>query len=362
MPITIDDLLAPIPGPDPAGDKDSFYLVRDELEKSRKEDDLSGWDPNDQMRPKEALKADWGRIIRLGTEALSSKCKHLELAARVTEALTKTEGFAGLTAGLTLLTRLVEDCWPRMFPEIDDGDVTVRDGPFILLGTEEGGIFFPMTVRKIPIVTSKERSFGWYDWRQLSSGKGQPGDKEAYDQALGRASDSDFRAIFDGASAALDAFATLTKALERPDRMGPDAPPMPDLKAAILECRQLADELLKMKNPSAGTTPEAATTTLESSAPSSSTGGGAGSTPNERETANLAVATRDALYRRIEEAAALLEKLEPRSPVPYLVRRAVDLGRKPFPELLQIMINNPDMVAAISREYGVPSPPPPTEE
>jgi type VI secretion system protein ImpA len=47
-----------------------------------------------------------------------------------------------------------------------------------------------------------------------------------------------------------------------------------------------------------------------------------------------AIASRDAAYQRLEEVAQYLEALEPHSPVPALLRRAIGWGRMQLPELL----------------------------
>lgn len=40
-------------------------------------------------------------------------------------------------------------------------------------------------------------------------------------------------------------------------------------------------------------------------------------------------------YRQLESIANFLQSIEPHSPTPYLVRRAVSWGRMPLPELMQ---------------------------
>jgi predicted component of type VI protein secretion system len=40
-------------------------------------------------------------------------------------------------------------------------------------------------------------------------------------------------------------------------------------------------------------------------------------------------------YRQLEGIANFLQSIEPHSPTPYLVRRAVSWGRMPLPELMQ---------------------------
>ena len=55
------------------------------------------------------------------------------------------------------------------------------------------------------------------------------------------------------------------------------------------------------------------------------------------------MATRADVYAKVAEAAAVLQQLEPHSPIPYLLNRAVELGNLPFPELMKNLILNADV-------------------
>jgi hypothetical protein len=49
----------------------------------------------------------------------------------------------------------------------------------------------------------------------------------------------------------------------------------------------------------------------------------------------------------------VLEELEPHSPIPYLVRRAVELGEMRFPDLAKQLIRSPDLLTELYREFGI---------
>ena len=63
--------------------------------------------------------------------------------------------------------------------------------------------------------------------------------------------------------------------------------------------------------------------------------------------------TRDEAYRQLAQAAEVLRQLEPHSPIPYLVRRAVELGSLSFPELIQALIREPNAITELKRELGI---------
>src|SRR5437773_1972609 len=102
-PTTLDvaALLLPISGTDddgnpmPAG-KPMPFTVRQKLDAARKEEETNPEDPTQGTIPK---KADWPGIIRTTTELLTESGKDLLTAARLTEALARQHGFAGLRDG-----------------------------------------------------------------------------------------------------------------------------------------------------------------------------------------------------------------------------------------------------------------------
>jgi type VI secretion system protein ImpA len=62
------------------------------------------------------------------------------------------------------------------------------------------------------------------------------------------------------------------------------------------------------------------------------------------------------VYQQLAEAAARLQQLEPHSPIPYLVQRAVELGALPFPELIRALIREPNVLSELNRELGIQEP------
>ena len=89
-----DDLLNPIPGDNPSGANLRYAPVYDKIKEARREDDDA---PQGEWE-RERKVADWKQVIKLAGEALATKSKDLQLAAWLTEAMLRTEGFAGLLA------------------------------------------------------------------------------------------------------------------------------------------------------------------------------------------------------------------------------------------------------------------------
>ena len=52
----------------------------------------------------------------------------------------------------------------------------------------------------------------------------------------------------------------------------------------------------------------------------------------------------------------MLRRLEPHSPIPYLLERAVTLGALSFPDLMKELVRDANVLAAMSRELGIKEP------
>src|SRR5262249_39141093 len=66
-----------------------------------------------------------------------------------------------------------------------------------------------------------------------------------------------------------------------------------------------------------------------------------------------AMATRDQIYRTISQAADALQRIEPHSPIPDLLRRAVELGQMPFRRLIKELVQDGNSLAQVYREFGI---------
>ncbi len=154
-PIEIDALLAPIPGDNPAGEDLRYSQVYEEIKEARRADDpvLSRDDPK-------AKTADWNKVIKVSVGALTSKTKDLQIAAWLTEALVRTEGFQGMATGLTLLASLLRDYWDSVYPVIEEEDMEFRAAPLTFLNEK-----LSTSVREISLTDPRATpGYGWLKW------------------------------------------------------------------------------------------------------------------------------------------------------------------------------------------------------
>lgn len=165
---TLEEILSPIPGDDPAGPSLRYEPVYDEIKEARREDeDLP---QGDWEAPRKT--ADWPRVLELTSGALAERSKDLWLAAWLTEALLRVEGIAGLRKGLEVTLRLLQAFWEHIHPEIEDGDAEMRAAPLGYIGVGLDG-----AVRMAPLSRSG------HDLLQYRASSKVPTEAEARDDS-----------------------------------------------------------------------------------------------------------------------------------------------------------------------------------
>ncbi len=190
--LKIDDLLAPIPGPNPSGEDLRYTPVYDQIKEAKRADDqLDRGEWHTELK-----RANWPQTLSLCSEALTNKTKDLQISAWLTEALLHQHGFAGLAFGLRLMSKLITDYWDSLYPEIEDGDMDFRIGPLTYVNEKlQFGVF------QVPICDPDHtKGFDYYAWEESRVVGADTGlDKEQKDRRQqmleeGKVSPEEFRA------------------------------------------------------------------------------------------------------------------------------------------------------------------------
>ncbi len=333
----VESLTRPVPGDDPAGvplglrEKNLLKEYREEHDPNT----LSADDLKDYALANKPRKvAEWGKVFDFGTEYLATKGKDLRLALQVTEAATHTAGFRGLRDSLTLLRRLCEDCWDALHPAIDDptdaDDVDGRLSLFGYLDEELKTPFFPNVLRDVPVLVVGEAKYSLRAARAAAGDTGGPL-KAAYDAAVARASPAQLQAVAEADAYLVESMGEVAALCAALTAKAPGlAPGLGGLKSALIDCRNMTQEILR----------------LRADGPSAAPAGGGGGAAESIGEAALSggsrggVRSRQGIYAQLLELAAALEAVEPHSPVPLLLRRAVELRDVPFPELVDFLTSD----------------------
>lgn len=338
----LDKLIEPIGEAEPCGPPIRFDPIFTEIRLAREEDDphlpMGVWE-----RP--LKRADWAQIEARCKVTLTRYSKDLQIAAWLTEAWTRQHGFDGLFRGLVLVERLLARYWEALHPRLDeDGDAELRVAPL-----EWMNVSLSMTIRiQVPMLRHPAGSAGRLslaDWERMTADELSPAKQEAARRAAGesgeplrtRADIVDYaranlgaevvRAtqLVGGCLAAVQSIAVLTDA-----RLGVEAPNMSKLRDTL---RALERVLLHM----APLESREATQAQEAPAPAAvpdpmPAGAASPATVPER------WKSRDEAYATLDAIADYLGRIDPHSPTPYLLRRAVNWGRMPLHELMAEII------------------------
>ncbi|HHO75381.1 MAG TPA: type VI secretion system protein TssA [Deltaproteobacteria bacterium] len=260
--IDADTILAPVPGENPAGEDLRYTPVYDEIKEARRADDpLDRGDWNRELKT-----SDWDTVIRVSTEVLTEKTKDLQIAAWLTEALIRKQGFDGLIAGLTILRGFLENFWDHVYPPIDDGDLDYRVGPFEFMNDKLWS-----AIKEIPVTDSSAGpGYSWFKWQEsrkvgyesdILNKFGDVDDKrkssreeliaegkltgEDFDAAVAVTSKAFYVNLEAALSSCLEEFDRLDAAID--DKFGSEAPRLSEIKGAIEDCMQLTARILKDK-------------------------------------------------------------------------------------------------------------------
>ena len=333
--LTVDELVLPISAASPSGEPlpDGVRLQLDELRK----------EPDDFDSSSAGRQADWPKVIRLATDNLKGKSKDLLLAVRLVEAVTKKHGTAGLRDGLQLLGRLAEECWDYLYPLPGVGeDAEVRVGPFNWLNDAMRGAKFPQAIRALPLVKAGQKTFAYVDW--ITAGR-----KAELEESMGKVDIPALTASYEDLTAARSALEELSRTLD--EKLGNDIAPnflTPENTAsvgtAIDHCLQMVLEVGHRRGVKFG-----ATANEGQGGESDVSNPPASHSPSSA----LNGSTRESLYRQIESIAATLKRIEPHSPIPFMLERCVRLGGLPFPSLMRAMIRESVTLDELDRITGI---------
>ncbi len=338
MPLA-ENLLNPLPGPNPSGEDLRYDPLYDKIKEARREEE----EVQEGEWRTEGKKADFPAVIKLGSEALATKTKDLQLAAWLAEALLKTEGFAGLKQGLDLMKGLLETFWDTLYPVLEDGDAELRMTPLNWAATSFG---FPL--RLAPINKGKHSWLDYTESRKVGYETQADTDekKAARAKAIesGKIAPEDFdkaftetpKAYYVTAEATLDACMATVQALDSfcLAKCGDASPSFGDFKKALEEVRHTVHLLLQKKRelePDAVEAPgaeagEAGAVGAAAAGPGARAMAAAGPAGILIPFADKEPPERRQLIADVARAAAALRKLDPSSPAPYLMLRGLRWG------------------------------------
>ena len=350
----LDALLAPISPDRPAGkwmrDSPPYRAIR----RARSFDDDST--PRDAWEH-ELKRADWPAVSRMTTDLLCRHSKDIECVAWLLEARLHLDGFAAIAPCLTLLDLLLGRYWDNIFPLPDGNDLDFRANQISWISAK----LLP-ALRLTPVTASPAGTqCSWSDWEQAHrnaqlKARSASGEQviegttlAVFQQAVAASGTDYYQQLRRTLADALQALALLDKTL---DSCFADAAPSMAAMAALLEqLLAFADgELHKRGVHPVQTRDEVPARepagALDTSAPAPQAAPASASPIRDREDA----------YARLAELSEYLMRLEPHSPGPYLLRRAVQWGRLDTAQLYHEIFIRSNGMLSIFELLGVEVP------
>jgi type VI secretion system protein ImpA len=330
--LAVEDFLAPIAPDRPSGRELTYEPEYDEIREARRSEDSA---PQGDWKRKPKV-ADWERVIELGTALLRGESKDVQVAAWVAEALARRHGLAGLRDGLRLVRAIQDAFWETYYPQIEDGDLESRSGPFTFLN----GVL-PTVVRTTRLTEGPaEGPYSFLRWQESRAtdnvGLKNPELMDAL-IAEGKITSKQFddevaltpRAFYEALDDDLRECAAALQDLDRSNdqHFGRDAPSLVGLRKALDDLRSPLLPILQAKREQE---PDAEAVEDEPEGEAESEGWDASSvatapTPKRTRARRPSGGVLDA-RQKIVEAAEELRRDEPASPIPFLVVRALRMG------------------------------------
>lgn len=334
--VSLERLLTPLDGSHPTGLPVRGTMMYRMVEQARRSDDatlpMGSW-------AVELKHANWPKTSSLIANVLSGSAKDLQLAAWLLEAEIHQRGFAALAPCITLLRGLCDRWWETLHPQGEHGDFDARINIVRWLNEK----LIP-ALSLIPLVDDGERVASWSQWElahhyerlQAVHGKLPEEAQEAanLDQLRNFLSGIpidhlrvSYATLADGRTSVAEFEASLRHHLDV------EAPSLSKLDDFLARAQSpLRSEIARrgesLETPSdvkeAETTPESGVAASEAFGDADPVGDMGG-----------IFSDRERAYQALAEIAEFLMQVEPHSPVPYLLRRAVRWGELNTAELYQ---------------------------
>ncbi len=327
--IPLVDMLAPIEPKQPAGGSMRYNGIYQSIQEARREDDPA---LPQGVWVHELKQADWAQVADVAADAIANKSKDLQLGFWLLEAQIHRCGFAGIAPFIILLRKLCEIYWDNMHPEIVDDDMEYRVNP-VSWANEK---LLP-TLRLVEITQcgSGERNYCWSDWelaklaQQAAPAKASAvagGDvvtQQEVQQAISSTPTPFYKQLYADLREALREIDDFIVLLD--EHCGNQSPSLGKVSGLLKQINGLVEDQVRKRGVLLAASTDDADDDEAAGASGFGGGGGDGS--------DGPITTRDQAYSALAEAAEYLVRVEPHSPAPYLVRKAIEWGNLTTPEL-----------------------------
>ncbi len=331
----LSQLLEPVSAGQPCGESLRYTNVYDKIRESRREEDKNL--PQGVWKT-EIKKADWEYVAELCEDALKSQSKDLQISAWLAEAWMHIEGMTGLARGLELILGLTQNFWKELYPKINDKGFELRVVPFDWINTRISEEIYSIPISAPSDPTALAYTYVDYteaNLRQFSQKNAKSSASTAKAQennaslakitlSLDQTPTPFYRMIKEGCDQTLKVTSELEDVLRL--HLEEATPGFYRLREKVEGLKRFANQILDERGesspPQQQLTKEEPVNVKHSKLPKNS------------------IETRDQAYAILGEVAAFLERIEPHSPTPYLIHRAISWGNMSLSEVVENTLHN----------------------
>lgn len=362
--LNFEALMQPISDDSPSGESQQYSGLYDEIREARRADDnLAQGEWQTELKI-----ADFRKVVSLAVPALETQTKDLQIAAWLSEALVKQNGFTGLRDSLKLLNGLQENFWETLFPEIDEGDMEGRANALEWLDAQTafaikeakitGGAgynFFDFEDSKkfdIPENIDTLDSTDQQRYRELIAQAER--ENRATADKWKKAKAATRRAFYEQLFFDLEECFAEHKELNRIIEEKFDRNQMPgtsQLKKSLEDIKLIVKRILDEKRVEEPDAEDETAGEAEADAETPENGAVAAGGKTVVVAAGAIQNRKDAL-KRLNDLAEYFRKTEPHSPLSYLIGRAVKWGEMPLESWLQDVIKDEAVLFQLRQTLG----------
>jgi type VI secretion system protein ImpA len=314
------ELLVPISMDNPVGNNlrknmthDSLYFnLKDKRNKIRAKEREN----IDEENISSDLIKEWNEIYEISITLLTTQTKDLEIATWLIESLLRLRGFKGLGDGFNLFIQLVEKYWPSIYPENETDEENNHSKLNALSGLNgtisQGTLISPLYCLSLTPKDFSPISAWNYDQIEIS----------LREKTALEAGNPFAKTLIDNIEYAIDSYKKLVLFLEKSCGLM-DAPPSSRILEALNACLDTAKKLyhkLLVQNQTISSEKN-----LE---------------VIDKHSSSVFISEREDAFQQLQQIAEYFKRVEPHSPVSYLIERAVEWGRLSLPELLSLIIQD----------------------
>jgi type VI secretion system protein ImpA len=340
-------LLAPIAGADPAGNdvrlddapSSTYYTIKDARSAAREIEKAIANRPGGAGEGGPTPDIEWRKIRSQAPKLLTEQGKDFEVAMWLTEALVRSQGFAGLRDGFALAAGLLQGFPDGVHPRPDeDGPIATVATLAGLAGTQGPGALI-QPLRAVWLSDSMDPPGPVAYWQYLvaiDQGRGtpQPTDltREDFEKSVRHSTPEFLTDLKDDLRSALDAVAALQAVLD--GRIGRDAPSCGNIRRELEAIRELVVNLV-------GENAEAPAEAPPEAAPAEAAPGPAAAPkPVQVAVAVDVINNREDAFRQLLKIAEYFRKAEPQSPIAASIEEVVRRGRLNLTDLVTELVPN----------------------